>query len=83
MLDHTPKWPFVLSNMSAYAASGCQLLFWTDIDHRGTADDGHFDICSEASSLRRLLEQLGFAIQREFKDVNRHELNWGCVAVKG
>src|SRR5579863_8811044 len=33
MLDHTPNWPFVLANISAYAAPGCHFLFWTDIDH--------------------------------------------------
>ena len=42
MLDHTPSWPFVLSNISAYAAPGCHLLLWTDIDHRGAADAGDF-----------------------------------------
>jgi hypothetical protein len=82
MLDHTPNWPFVLSNISAYAAPGCHLLFWTDIDHRGVADEGHFDICPDAAQLRRLIQCLGFEVKRDFQDTNRPELNWGCVAVK-
>jgi hypothetical protein len=61
MLDHTPNWPFVLANISAYAAPGCHFLFWTDIDHGGTADEGHYDICPQSSSIKRLIEQLGFA----------------------
>jgi hypothetical protein len=82
MLDHTPNWPFVLGNISAYAAPGCHLLFWTDIDHRGTADAGHFDICPDAAQLKRLIQRLGFEIKRDFEDSNRPEINWGCVAVK-
>lgn len=82
MLDHTPHWAFVLSNMSAYAAPGCRLLFWTDIDHRGAADEGHFDIYPDSAALERLVDQLGFSIQRTFSDSNRPELNWGCFAVR-
>jgi hypothetical protein len=82
MLDHTPNWPFVLSNISAYAAPGCHLLLWTDIDHRGTADAGHFDICSDAAQLKRLLQRLGFEIERDFEASDRPEVNWGCIAVK-
>ena len=82
MLDHTPDWPFVLSNISAYAAPGCHLLFWTDINHGGSADAGHFDICTDASQLKRLIQRLGFDVQRDFSDPARPEINWGCVAVK-
>jgi hypothetical protein len=82
MLDHTPNWPFVLANISAYAAPGCHLFLWTDIDHRGTADEGHFDICSAQTSIKRMVEQLGFSVRREFNDDRRQELNWGCVATK-
>jgi hypothetical protein len=82
MLDHTPNWPFVLSNISAYAAPGCHLLFWTDIDHHGIADAGHFDICSDAVQLKRLIQRLGFDIERDFEASDRPEANWGCVAVK-
>ncbi len=82
MLDHTPNWPFVLSNISAYAAPGCHLLFWTDFDHHGTADAGHFEICSDPRQLKRLIQHLGFEIKRDFEDSGRAEANWGCVAVK-
>jgi len=82
MLDHTPSWPFVLSNISAYAAPGCHLLLWTDIDHRGTADAGHYDICSEDGALYRMIQQFGFDIIRRFEDKNRAEINCGCFAKK-
>lgn len=80
MLDHSPHWPFVLSNISSYAAQGCKLLLWTDIDHRGTADEGHYDITSDARAFRRLVEQLGFRVIREYSAAAREELNWGCFA---
>lgn len=82
MLDHTPKWPFVLANIAAYAASGCRLLLWTDLDHRGEADEGHYDITSDISAFRRLVQQLGFTIIREHSSPDRDELNWGCFAVR-
>jgi len=82
MLDHTPNWPFVLAHIAAYAAPGCALLLWTDIDHRGTADEGHFDICEEPAPLKRLIEQLGFVVKRDFSAEKRPERNWGCVAMK-
>jgi len=80
MLDHTPHWPFVLSNIASYAAPGCKLLLWTDIDHRGTDDEGHYDITSDASAFKRLVEQLGFRVVREHSSADRQELNWGCFA---
>ncbi|MFN7906413.1 MAG: hypothetical protein ACK5P5_14625, partial [Pseudobdellovibrionaceae bacterium] len=30
MLDHTPNWAFVLSNIASYAIPGCKLLLWND-----------------------------------------------------
>ncbi|HEX5478034.1 MAG TPA: hypothetical protein VFX09_09275 [Burkholderiales bacterium] len=80
MLDHTPKWPFVLANISAYAAPGCKLLLWTDLDHRGDADEGHYDITPHPEDFKRLVAQLGFRVIREYSDTDRHELNWGCFA---
>lgn len=80
MLDHTPRWPFVLSNIASYAKPGCKLLLWTDLDHRGTADEGHYDITSDTGALKRLLQQLGFRVDREYSSAERHELNWGCFA---
>lgn len=82
MLDHTPNWPFVLSNISAYAMSGCYLLCWTDLDHRGSADEGHYDITPDKDSFRRLINQLGFQIIREYSDEMRKEKNFGFVAIK-
>jgi hypothetical protein len=80
MLDHTPKWPFVLANISAYAAPGCKLLLWTDIDHGGEEDEGHYNITSDVSDFRNLVRQLGFRIVREYQSTGRPETNWGCFA---
>ena len=82
MLDHTPRWPFVLSNIAAYAAKGCRLLLWTDLDHGGEADDGHYDITPDEAAFRRLVIQLGFSIVREYRHEDRIEKNWGCFAIK-
>jgi hypothetical protein len=79
---NTPKWPIVLANMSRYAAPGCMLLLWTEYNHHGAADDGHYEICEQAADLKRLVEQLGFEILREHADAERFEANWGCVAKK-
>lgn len=81
-LDHTPHWPFILSNMSQYAAPGCALMLWLDLDHRGVADEGHYDITTDPPSFKRLVESLGFDVVREYEDKDRFELNWGCYAVK-
>jgi len=80
MLDHTPNWPFVLGNISSYAAPGCYLLLWSDLHHHGTADDGHFDITESIDAFRRLIKSLGFEIEREFKVGRVQETEYGCVA---
>lgn len=82
MLDHTPTWPWILSNISSYATVGCKLLFWCDLDHKGTADSGHYDITSDIESFKRLIIQFGFKIIREYQDEQRFKLNWGCFAEK-
>ena len=81
-IDHSPQWAFILSNISQYAAPGCKLLLWNDIDHKGTADEGHYDITTDPAAFQRLIEALGFEIVRTYTDENRMELNWGCFAVK-
>jgi hypothetical protein len=81
-LDHTPKWAFILGNISQYAAPGCSLLLWLDLDHRGIADEGHYDITTEPEEFKRLLDAFGFDIVREYEDQERFELNWGCFAIK-
>ncbi len=82
MLDHTPHWPFVLSLISSYAAKGCRLLLWTDLDHGGKANEGHYDITPDSDSFRRLIVSLGFRIERECHNEKRADKNWGCFAVK-
>ncbi|OYQ66047.1 hypothetical protein B9G53_05680 [Pseudanabaena sp. SR411] len=81
-LDHTPKWPFILGNISKYAASGCRLLLWLDLDHHGVADDGHYDITTDPEEFKNLVDALGFDIVREYSCQERFELNWGCFAIK-
>lgn len=82
MLDHTPQWPFVLQQISAYSAVGCRLLLWTDLHHHGTEDIGHYDITSDVDAFRRLVSQFGFRILRDWQDTERADTNWGCFAVR-
>lgn len=82
MLDHTPQWPFVMQVISEYAQPGCRLLLWTDLDHRGTEDVGHYNITTDVGSFQRLVQSFGFRIVRTCNDPNRAELNWGCFAIK-
>lgn len=82
MLDHTPKWPFVMANISLYARKNCKLLFWSDLDHFEGHDEGHYDICTTVEEFRNLTKALGFAIEHEFQYGERKTLNWGCLATK-
>jgi len=81
-IDHSPDWVFILANISHYARPGCKLLLWNDLDHSGTADQGHYDITKDTQAFKRLVQAFGFEIIREYQDVNRTELNWGCFAQK-
>lgn len=82
MLDHTPQWPFVLQQISAYSAVGCRLLLWTDLHHHGTEDIGHYDITSDVDAFKRLVSQFGFRILRDWQDEERADTNWGCFAIR-
>jgi hypothetical protein len=68
--------------MSEYAQPGCRLLLWTDLDHHGTEDIGHYNITLDVEAFKRLVETFGFRIVRTCQDTNRPELNWGCFAIK-
>src|SRR5207302_10245020 len=64
-LDHCAEPYLVLANLASYAASGCHLLLWTDLHHPGGRDQGHRNITADVEGFRRLVENLGFYIQRE------------------
>ncbi len=81
-IDHSPEWPFILANLSKYATKGCHLLLWNDLNHYGTADDGHYDITTDSKYFSNLIESLGFTIISEYVDTKRSSLNYGCRAVK-
>jgi len=81
-LDHTPSWPFVLASIAKYAAPGCLLLLWSDIDHYGTENIGHYTICHDEKQMRMLVEVFGFDIIRECQHKARNVKNYGCVAAK-
>jgi len=61
-LDHTPNWPFVLSNISHYAAKDSYLYLWTDIQHAVKPNEGHYNINTNPNSLYRFIESIGFQI---------------------
>jgi len=81
-IDHSPSWPFILSNIAAYAAPGAYLLLWNDLLHPKEYLDGHFDITDDSSAFRTLLMQLGFDILYEFDLPQQGLLNYGCRAVR-
>jgi len=60
VLDHTPNWSFVLSNISHYAKSGACLYIWSDIQHTSAEPTGHFNITPDPYQVYRLLDALGF-----------------------
>jgi hypothetical protein len=82
MLDHTPDWISVLSNIKQYAKKGCKLLLWSDLDHKGTANEGHYDITTDIPSFKELIKGFKFNIIREYQDKARDFINWGCYAEK-
>jgi hypothetical protein len=61
-LDHTPNWPFILSNISTYSATGSYLYLWTDIHHAKKPNAGHYNITPSASGLCRMIENLGYKL---------------------
>jgi hypothetical protein len=80
-LDHTPKWPFILNNISSYAARGCCFYLWTDIDHVST-NEGHFDIAQNPLKIFQMVENLGFNLIYQKVHVPFGNLNVCCVGVK-
>lgn len=80
-LDHTPYWPFILSNISDYLISGGYLLLWNDLLHPKSYEDGHYDIIDNIDSFKRLIVKFGFEIISEYQEKDRH-LNYGCRAIK-
>ena len=81
-IDHSPLWPFILANISKYAAKGCYLMIWNDLDHNGSADDGHYDITRKPEYFKNLIEALGFDIINEYTDNQRIGVNIGFLAIK-
>lgn len=82
-LDHTSEPYLILSNIASYAATGCRLLFWTDLHHEGGRDQGHSDITKDRDGFRRLIENLQFEIEAEVRPRDRHDaIEFGCLATK-
>lgn len=81
MLDHTPAWPFILSNIAAYAKEGAYLYLSTDIDHHTEHEAGHYNLTYDPTKLFHMLDALGFTLH--YKDCwNRNGGNT-CVSVVG
>lgn len=81
-LDHTPLWPFILSNISEYMTKGSYLLLWNDLHHPPGYEDGHYDITTNVDLFRRLLTNMGFTIMNEYQYPDSPCVNFGCLAVK-
>jgi hypothetical protein len=81
-IDHSPQWPFILSNISRYMAPGAVLLLWNDLTHPVSYLDGHYDITDDAVAFRRMLEDFGLRIDFEFRVPWASMLDYGCRATK-
>jgi hypothetical protein len=81
-LDHTPLWPFVLSNICEYMVRGSYLLLWNDLYHAPGYEDGHYDITNDVSMFRRLLKNMGFDIVNEYQYQDSPCINFGCLAIR-
>ena len=57
-------------------------MIWNDLDHSGSADDGHYDITQEPNYFKNLIEALGFDIINEYTDSQRVGVNIGFLAIK-
>lgn len=80
-IDHSPQWPFILSNIARYMTPGAVLLLWNDLMHPPEYLDGHYDITDDSAAFRRLLETMGFSIEFEFRQPHSTMLDYGCRAV--
>jgi len=81
-LDHSPNWPFILSNASDYMASGAYLLLWNDLMHGPGYEAGHYDITNDIGKFKRLVTNLKFNLVLEYSSPSNPNLNWGCLARK-
>ena len=83
-LDHTPNWPFVLSNISSYASVGSFLCLWTDVFHGNKPNDGHYNITPNYENLVRLVENMGFNILSAStnKPLEKNNIYVQMIAVK-
>ena len=61
-LDHTPNWPFVLSNIASYAASSSYFHLSTNIYHPYGLDKAHFNLTPNADNMIRIVENFGFKV---------------------
>lgn len=82
-IDHSPQWPYILSNISSYAKEGCILMIWNDTFHtRMDIDPGHYNVSPSVDAYVRLIENFGFSIERQFDFHDRGKPNIGFVARK-
>lgn len=79
-LDHTPNWPFILSNIASYMTPGAYLLLWTDLYHRDGVDEGHYNLTESTDAFRRLIENFGFRMVGTYSNMDSPEVNFGCMA---
>lgn len=79
-LDHTPGWPFILSNIALYTTPRAYLLLWTDLYHHDGVDAGHYNLTQNKDAFRRLIENIGFRILKTYSHSESADINFGCLA---
>jgi hypothetical protein len=57
---------FIVSNIARYAAPGCKLLFWSEMNHGAEPDIGHYNITDDVADFLRFIEAMGFRVDRHF-----------------
>lgn len=81
-IDHSPLWPFILSNIVEYMTKGSYLLIWNDLYHPPGYEDGHYDITDNVDEFRRLISNMGFNILIDYQNEDSPCVNFGCLAIK-
>ena len=81
-IDHSPMWPFILSNITEYMTKGSYLLLWNDLYHAPGYEEGHYDITKDVDAFRHLIVNMGFDIKNEYQYLDSPCINFGCLAVR-
>jgi hypothetical protein len=84
-IDHLENPIKAMENLAKYAKSGCKLLFWGDLKHIETPDEGHCEIVvNTIEEFEEIVNRIGFKILYTTPNIRdpKKVLDYGCVAIK-